>query len=56
MEEIADDWTELAGVLREASETDSPADRQSLLWEASVQANAVGQREAGLYQRFTDNL
>jgi hypothetical protein len=56
MRAIADDWTELGGVLREASETDSPADRQSLLWEASEQASAVGQREAELYQRLTDRV
>ncbi|WP_336326682.1 BtrH N-terminal domain-containing protein [Halovenus sp. HT40] len=51
---IADDWTELAGVLREASETESEADRQSLLWEASEQAGAVGQREAALYRRLRE--
>ncbi|WP_436902391.1 BtrH N-terminal domain-containing protein [Halovenus halobia] len=50
MVDIADDWTELAGVLREASETDSAADRQSLLWEASEQVEAVGAREAVLYR------
>lgn len=54
MAEIADDWTELGGVLREASETESEADRQSLLWEASEQAGAVGQREATLYRRLRE--
>jgi hypothetical protein len=51
MEAIADDWTELGGVLREASETDSEADRQSLLWEASERVEAVAAREQALYQR-----
>jgi hypothetical protein len=52
MVDIADDWTELAGVLREASETESAADRQSLLWEASEQVEAVGEREADLYRKM----
>lgn len=56
MREIADDWTELAGVLREASETESPADRQSLLWEASERAGAVGKREANLYRGIMDEF
>ena len=56
MVEIADDWTELAGVLREASETESSADRQSLLWEASEQVEAVGEREAALYRELLDEL
>lgn len=54
MADIADDWTELAGVLREASETESAAERQSLLWEASERANRIAAREQTLYRRLRE--
>ncbi len=56
MHDIADDWTELAGVLREASETESPADRQSLLWEASSQTEAIATREREFFQQVSERL
>jgi hypothetical protein len=56
METVADDWTELAAVLREVSESDSPADCQSLLREASQQASAIAAREQELYRAIRKAL
>lgn len=56
MSEIADDWTALGSVLREASESESDEQFRSLLDAASEQAFAIAGRERTLYRTLGEEL
>lgn len=56
MAAIAEDWTAVGEVLREASETDDEATLRAHLEEAGEQVEALADREAELYRDLRDSI